>query len=111
MLNNSQTYSSYNVIQPNGINIIPDDNYTVVDSDYIITCKNWTTAYTMSLPDAISAKGRVLKIVNTTNHNCTFNISVINVDGTAGNIFKSAGIEIVSDGAFWQILQITKITL
>ena len=82
-------------------------NYTVKDSDYTILCDAGTLAFTVTLPAASTAPGKVYVIskIDSTDNLLTFSPALyFTKDVTVSNLNYARSFRIQSDGTNWNII-------
>ena len=101
-VNGSSTFRGAQYVN---VNVIADADYTVSSTDYIISCKNWTTDHTITLPDPATNTGKVLMFTNAGAGRYSFSRDITQIDNVVitATTNLAAGFQVVSDGTVWQI--------
>ena len=103
-VNGSSTFRGAQYVN---VNVITDADYTVSSTDYIISCKNWTTDHRITLPDPTTSTNRELIFTNTGSvgrYSFSRDITQISNSVITATTNLTAAFKIVSDGAVWQIV-------
>jgi hypothetical protein len=83
--------------------------YTLTAADYVVVCNATTAAFTVTLPTAVGALGRTYKVKKTDSSANAVTVATTSsqtIDGatTYSLVRQWQFIEVVSDGANWQVI-------